>query len=124
MTHDPNNGKKIDRLISLLGPVGAIIVALWYVGVYKGQTDTRLAAHDTALAAVTVLVASDHDRTTTLTQAVTDMGKKLDDIHNYFAAMGSFGSRQQSAATLPADTSIVPPPAAVLPAPGVAAPAH
>ena len=33
------------------------------------------------------------------------MGKKLDDIHNYFAAMGSFGSRQQSAATLPAETA-------------------
>ena len=60
----------LDRLLMLLGPLGAVTVALWYVGVYKGQTDTRLAAHDASLASLSSIVSTDHDvlieiRTTT-----------------------------------------------------------
>ena len=110
------NGKSVDRLISLLGPIGATVIMMFWVGNYKGQTDVKLASHDTAIAAVTTLVAVDHDKTTTLTQIVADMSKKLDDIHNYFAAQGSFGAKQQSGATVPADTSLVPLPPAIVPA--------
>jgi hypothetical protein len=123
MTNQPNNGngKGLDRLISLLGPLGATVIMMFWVGNYKGQTDAKLASHDTSISAVTTLVAIDHDKTTTLMQVVSDMSKKLDDLHNYFAAQGSFGSHQQSNATVPADTAAIPLPAAALPA--TAAPA-
>ena len=69
----------LDRLLMLLGPLGAVTVALWYVGVYKGQTDARLAGHDVAIASVSAIAAADHD-------IVSKMSVQVSDLHDWLKA--------------------------------------
>ena len=74
MSADQN--RNLDRLLMLLGPLGAVAVALWWVGVYKGQTDARLSTHDASLSSLTAIVAVDHD-------VVTGMKVEIDDLHSW-----------------------------------------
>ena len=73
------SGKNYDRILILLGPIGAVSVALWWVGVYKGQTDARLAGHDAAIASVSAIAAADHD-------IVSKMSVQVSDLHDWLKA--------------------------------------
>ena len=65
--------RNFDRLVMFLGPLGAVAVALWYVGVYKGQTDARLANHDSTIASLSTVVSTDHDVLMKMTTQVADL---------------------------------------------------
>ena len=69
--------RNLDRLVMFLGPLGAVAVALWWVGVYKGQTDARLTNHDASLSSLSAIVSVDHD-------AVITMKSEIHDLHNWY----------------------------------------
>jgi hypothetical protein len=77
MSTDTN--KSLDRLISILAPLGAVLISLWWVGVYKGQTDSKLATHDKAIDSLTAIVAVDHD-------AVIGIRAEVHDLHQWLEA--------------------------------------
>ena len=75
MSTDTN--KSLDRIISILAPLGAVLVCLWWVGVYKGQTDSKLATHDKDIDSLTATVAADHD-------IIIGIRAEVHDLHQWF----------------------------------------